>query len=78
MMDFNFLTIFCSSAIFAEKRHVAPRLSLTNVAALKYLLRSEIFVSEDRQLLAIYLILDFEPILEIYQEIGHAIRAGDS
>ena len=78
MMDFNFLTMFCSSTIFADKRHVAPRLSLTKVATLKYLLRSEIFVSEDRQLLAIHLILDFEPILEIYQEIGHAIRAGDS
>ena len=77
MMDFNFLTMFYSSAIFADKRHVAPTLSLTNVATFKYLLRSEIFVSEDRQLRAVHLILDFEPILEIYQEIGHAIRAGD-
>ena len=77
MMDFNFLTMFCSSAIFADKRQIAPRLSLTNVAALNYLLRSEIFVSEDRQLWAVYLILDLEPISEIYQEISHAIRAGD-
>ena len=77
MMDFNFLTMFRSSAILTDKRHVALKLSLTNVAALNYLLRSEIFVSEDRQLWALYLILDFEPILEIYQEIGHAIRAGD-
>ena len=76
-MDFNFLTMFCSSAIFANKRQVAPRLSLTNIAALNYLLRSEIFVSEDRQLRAIHLILDFKPISEIYKEIGHAIRAGD-
>ena len=65
-MDLNFLTIFCSSAIFANKRQVVPRLSLTNVAALNYLLRSDIFVSEDRKLRAIHLILDFEPILEIY------------
>ena len=47
MMNFNFLTMFCSSAIFADKRQAAPRLSLTNVTALNYLLRSEIFVSED-------------------------------
>ena len=47
MMNFNFLTMFCSSAIFADKRQAVPRLSLTNVTALNYLLRSEIFVSED-------------------------------
>ena len=77
MMDFNFLTMFCSSAIFADKRQVVPMLSLTNVASLNYLLRFEIFVSEDRQLRAIHLILDFEPISEIYQEIGHVIKEGD-
>ena len=77
MMNFNFLTMFCSSVIFADKRQVVPRLSLNNVAALNYLLRSKIFVSGDRQLWAIHLILDFEPISEMYQEIGHAIRVGD-
>ena len=77
MMDFNFLTTFCLSAIFADKRHVAPKLSHTNVATLNYLLRSEIFVSEDRQLRAVHLILDFQPISEIYQDVGNAIRAGD-
>ena len=76
-MDFNFLTMFCSSIILAKKRHVVPKLSLTNVVAFDYLLRFEIFVSEDRQLQAIHLILDFKPILEIYQEIGYAIRVGD-
>ena len=69
--------MFCSSIIFANKRQVTPKLNLTNIVALNYLLRSEIFVSEDRQLRAIHLILDFEPISEIYQEIGHAIRVGD-
>ena len=44
---------------------------------LNYLLWSEIFVSEDRQLRAVYLILDFEPISRVFQEIGHAIGAGD-
>ena len=76
-MDFIFLTMFCSSVIFANKRQVTPKLNLTNIVALNYLLRSEIFVSEDRQLRAVHLILDFEPISEIYQEIGHAIKVGD-
>ena len=44
---------------------------------LNYLLRSEIFVSEDRQLRAVHLILDFEPISRVFQDIGHTIRAGD-
>ena len=36
------------------------------------------FVSKDRQLRAVHLILDFEPILEKFQEVSHVIRAGDS
>ena len=52
-------------------------LSHTNIVGLNYLLRSKIFVSEDRQLRAVHLILDFEPISRVFQEIGHAIRAGD-
>ena len=77
MMDFNFLTMFFSLAIFIDKRHIAPKLNHTNDAALNYLLRSEIFVSEDRQLRTVHLILDFEPISEIYQDIGNSIGAGD-
>ena len=42
---------------------------------LNYLLRLEIFVSEDRQLRAVHLIFDFEPISRVFQDIGHAIRA---
>ena len=34
-------------------------------------------MSEDRQLRAVHLILDFEPILRVFQNIGHAIRTGD-
>ena len=56
---------------------MALSLSYTNVVALNYLLRSEIFVSEDRQLRAVHLILDFQPISEIYQDVSNAIRAGD-
>ena len=58
-------------------RLVNPRLSHTNIVGLNYLLRSEIFVSENRQLRAIHLILDFKPISRVFQETGHAIRAGD-
>ena len=69
--------MFCSSVTIANKWYVSPKLSHTNVAALNYLLRSKIFISEDRQLRAVHLILDFQPILEIYQDISNAIRAGD-
>ena len=48
MMNFSFLTIFCFLATFADKRHMAPRLSFTNAVTLNYLLRFEIFISEDR------------------------------
>ena len=77
MVNFSFLTIFCLSATFTDKTHVALRLSFSNVAALNYLLRSETFISEDSQLQAIHLILDFQLISEIYQDVGNAIRAGD-
>ena len=62
---------------FTDKRHVAPKLSLVNVVGLNKVLSFEIFVSEDRQLRAIHLILDFEPLSDAFQEVGHAIRAGD-
>ena len=77
MMGFHELTMALFLAVIADRRHVAPRFSLTNVAALNCLLRSEIFVSKDRQLRAVHLILDFDPISKTFQEIGHAIRAGD-
>ena len=54
-----------------------PQLNHTNIVGLNYLLRSEIFVSEDHQLRAVHLILDFEPISRVFQEVGHAIRLGD-
>ena len=61
MMGFIGLTMICSSAVFADKKHVTPRLGLVNVPDLNRFLRSEVFVSEDRQLGAVHLILDFEP-----------------
>ena len=34
-------------------------------------------MSEDRQLRAVHLILDFKPLSDNFQDVGHAIRAGD-
>ena len=62
MMGFIGLTMIFSSAVFIEKRHVVPRLSLVNIVDLNRVLRSKVFVSKDRQLRAVHLILDFEPI----------------
>ena len=76
-MGFRELTMVLFLVVIANRRHVAPRLSFTNVGTLNYLLRSEIFVSEDQQLRAVHIILDFEPISRTFQEIGHAIQAGD-
>ena len=77
LKEFDFLTVLYFSAMLADKNQVAPRLSFSNVAALNFLLRSEIFVSEDGQLRAIHLILEFDPISKIFQEVRHAIGAGD-
>ena len=63
--------------MLADKNQVAPWLSFSNVAALNFLLILEIFLSEDGQLRAVHLILEFDPILKIFQEVGHAIKAGD-
>ena len=60
------LTMISSLDVFADKRHIAPRLSLVNVQSLNKLLRSEIFISEDRQLRAVHLILDYEPLSNIF------------
>ena len=61
---------------FADKERTTPRLSLVNVQALNFLRRSEIFVSEDGQLRAAPLILDYEPLSHALVDAGQAIRAG--
>ena len=68
---------FCFSDVFADKRHIAPKLNLVNVAGLNKLLRLEVFMSEDRQLRAVHLILDFKPLSDNFQDVGHTIKAGD-
>jgi len=40
-------------------------------------LRSKVFVSEDRQLRAVHLILDYKPLSNEFQDTGQAIRVGD-
>ena len=55
-----------------------PSLKLVNVTDLNRVLRSEVFMSEDRQLRAVHLILNFEPLSDNFQEVGHGIKAGDS
>ena len=52
-------------------------LKFVNVPDLNKVLRSEVFISEDRKLRAVYLILDFMPLSNKFQEVGNAIRAGD-
>ena len=60
-----------------DKFFTNPKLSLINIPALNYLLRSEIFVNDDGQLRAVHLILDFEPISRSFLDVGNSIRAGD-
>ena len=60
-----------------DKLFTNPKLSLINVPALNYLLRSEIFVNDNGQLRAVHLILDFEPISRSFLDVGNSIRVGD-
>ena len=60
-----------------EKTQTNPRLSLINVLALNYLLRSQIFVNDDGQLCAANLILDYEPLSKTFLDIGNSIRVND-
>ena len=48
-----------------------------NVTALNYLLRSQIFVNNNRQLQATHLILDYEPIPRTFLDVGNSIRVND-
>ena len=54
-----------------------PKLSLINVPALNYLLRSQIFVNDDGQLRATHLILDYETLSRAFLDVGNSIRAND-
>ena len=69
----NCLVFLC----LTDKEQVTPRISLINVSALNYLLRSQIFVNDDGQLRAAHLVLDYEPLSRSFQDVGNAIRAND-
>ena len=73
----NDLTIISLLDVFVDKDHVAPKFSIINISGLNYLLRSEIFTNKDKKLRAAHLILDYEPILRIFQDVGQALRAGN-
>ena len=60
-----------------DKTYTNPKLSLINVPALNYLLRSQIFVNDDGQLHSVHLILDYEPISRTFLDVGNSIRAND-
>ena len=49
---------------------------MVNIQALNFLLRSEIFVSEDGQLRAPPLILDYGPLSRAFMDADQAIKAG--
>ena len=48
-----------------------------NIPVLNYLLRSQIFVNNDRQLRATHLIPDYEPISRTFLDVGNSIRVND-
>ena len=73
----NDLTNIFLLNVFTDKNHVTPKLSLINVPALNYLLRLEMFVSKDGQLQVAHLILDYEPISRIFQDVGQVLKAGN-
>ena len=77
LKESDFLTVLYFSAMLANKNQVVPWLSFSNIAALNFLLRLEIFVSKDGQLRAVHLILEFDQISKIFQKVEHTIRMGD-
>ena len=60
-----------------DKEQVTPWISLINIPALNYLLKSQIFMNEDGHLRAAHLVLDYKPLLRSFQDVGNAIRAND-
>ena len=56
---------------------MALNLNFVNVLDLNRVLRFEVFVSKDRQLRAVHLILDSKPPSNKFQDTGNAIRTSD-
>ena len=57
---------------------MAPNLNFVNIPNFNRVMRFEVFVSEERQLRVVYIILDFKPLFDKFQDVGNAIRAGDT
>ena len=74
-LNSGFLTVWFF--YLTDKTQTNPWISLINVPALNYLLRSQIFVNNDGQLRATHLILDYEPISRTFLDVGNFIRAND-
>ena len=74
-LNSKFLTVwfFC----LTDKTQVNHQISLINVPALNYLLRSQIFVNDDGQLLAAHLILDYKPLSRSFLDVSNVIKAND-
>ena len=56
---------------------MTSNLNFVNVPNLNKVLKSEVFVNEDRKLRVVYLFLDFKPLFDKFQDMGNAIREGD-
>ena len=69
----NYLFFLC----LTDKTQVNPWISLINIPALNYLLRSQIFVNDDGQLRVAHLILDYEPLSRSFLDVDNAIKAND-
>ena len=56
---------------------MSPNFNLVNVADLNKVLRAEMFLSQDKQLRVVHLILNFKPLSDKFQDVSHAIKASD-
>ena len=57
---------------------MASNLNFVNIPNFNRVIRFEVFVSEDRKLRVVYIILDFKPLFDKFQDEGNAIKAGDT
>ena len=69
----NYLFCLC----LTDKTQVNLWISLIDIPALNYLLRSQIFVNDDGQLRAAHLILDYKPLSRSILDVSNAIREND-
>ena len=69
--------IFFFFFFFVDKRYITLNLNVVNVPNLNRVLRFEMFVSEDKKLRVVHLLLDFKPLFDKFQDMGNAIRKGD-